>query len=100
MNAQTPTAASDAFLLVGIHEAGESPALPLPGVPGGQLGLFDGGPAASDAGGPVWLAFSRDHDRADAARRFEAKYGCAPAKVFEGLGGLLLCGPIPSEVQL
>lgn len=100
MTGQTPTKRSDAFLLAGIHEAGETPALALPGASGEQLGLFAGGPVAGDPGGPVWLAFSRDHDAGDAAQRFEAKYGCAPAKVFEGKGGLLLCGPIPSEVQL
>lgn len=99
MNAQTPVTASNAFLLVGIHEAGETPHAALPGSPGGQLGLFDGGPVASDAGGVVWLAFTGDHDEADAARRFEEKYGQPPARVFDGLGGLLLCGPVPSEVR-
>lgn len=70
------------------------PVLALPGASDGQLGLFDGGP-----GGLVWLAFSGDHDQADAARRFEARYGQPPARVFDGLGGLLLLvGPTPEEV--
>lgn len=98
MTTQTPTTRSDAFLLAGIHEEHETPALALPGASGGQLGLFDG--ATGDPGGVVWLAFSRDHDAGDAARRFEAKYGRPPARVFLGLGGLLLAGPVPSEVQL
>ncbi len=94
MTTTTPETASNAFLYVGIHDASETHSGPAGGA-GGQLGLFDGTP---EPGGIVWLAFTGDHDEADAARRFEARYGQPPRYVRDGLGGLLLCGPIPSEV--
>lgn len=42
-----------------------------------------------------WRAFTRDHDEADAARSFTARYGCPPAHIIEA-GGNLLLGPIPT----
>lgn len=52
--------------------------------------------------GQAWLAFTHDHDEDDAARAFLARYGSEPRCVFDGLGGLLLLGPVPEreEVQL
>lgn len=87
MTTTTPRTRSNAFLLAGAP----------PVAPGGQLGMFDG--ATPDPAGAVWLAFTGDHDEADAARRFEARYGQPPRYVRDGLGGLLLAGPVPSEVQ-
>lgn len=61
-------------------------ALGHPGASGGAL---------DDA---YWLAFTGDHDPAAAAAVFVRRYGRPPAYVVDGLGGLLLVGPIPSEV--
>ena len=52
--------------------------------------------------GQAWMAFTGDHDEDAAARAFLARYGSEPRYVFDGLGGLLLLGPVPEreEVQL
>ncbi len=74
------------------------PVLALPGASGailegpGQLPLFD---ATPDPAGSYWLAFTRDHSEDDAARVFLRRYGQPPRYCFDGLGGLLLVGPVP-----
>ena len=57
----------------------------------GQLPLFD---AAPDPSGCYYLAFTRDHDEADAAAVFLRRYGQPPGYIIENLG-LLLVGPVP-----
>lgn len=95
---QPPESRSTAFLLVGIQDGGEKTPGAVPGAAGEQMSFFDGG--APTPAGLVWRAFTGDHDPGDARRRFEARYGQPPARVFLGLGGLLLAGPVPSEVLL
>lgn len=51
--------------------------------------------AAPDPAGSYWLAFTRDHDEDDAARCFQRRHGQLPRYLLEGLGGLLLVGPVP-----
>ena len=58
----------------------------------GQIPLFD---AAPDPSGCYYLAFTRDHDEATAALTFQRRYGQAPQYIVDGLGGLLLVGPVP-----
>lgn len=55
-------------------------------------------PQAPAIAGLTWLAFSLDHSEDDAARCFQQRYGKPPRYITENLG-LLLVGPIPSEVQ-
>ncbi len=43
----------------------------------------------------LWLAFTRDHNEDDAAATFRRRYGQLPRYIFDGLGGLLLVGPVP-----
>jgi hypothetical protein len=83
-----------------------TPALASPGQPGAilagpeqQTTLFD---AAPDQRGGAWLAFSRDHSVNAAIETFRRRYGQLPRNCFDGLGGLLLVGPVPDlvEVQL
>jgi len=45
----------------------------------------------------VWLAFTKDHNEDDAAATFQRRYGQLPRYVFDGLGGLLLVGPVPGQ---
>jgi hypothetical protein len=75
------------------------PVYGLPGASGAALAgpeqqttLFD---AAPDPAGSYWLAFTGDHDEGDAARCFLRRYGQPPRYLFDGLGGLLLVGPVP-----
>lgn len=60
--------------------------------------------ASPDPSGSYWLAFTADHDETDAAAVFLRRYGQPARYVFDGLGGLLLVGPVPdqeeTEVQL
>lgn len=51
--------------------------------------------AAPDPRGAVWLAFTGDHNEGDAAAAFQRRYGQPPRYAFDGLGGLLLVGPVP-----
>ena len=110
---QPPETPSTVFLHVGIPDGAETPHAGTPGSGGDQLGLFDGSATLTaggsaenaevgtpDAAGLLWLAFTGDHDQDAARQRFEAKYGRPPARVFLGLGGILLCGPVPSGVLL
>lgn len=56
--------------------------------------------AAPDPSGSYWMAFTRDHNEGDAAAKFQRRYGQLPRYLFDGLGGLLLVGPVPGlEVQ-
>lgn len=50
-----------------------------------------------DPRGAVWLAFTRDHNEDDAAATFQRRYGQPPRYVMDGLGGLLLVGPVPGQ---
>lgn len=45
--------------------------------------------------GSSWLAFTIDHDEADAARVFEERFGRPPEYIAESIGPLLLVGPVP-----
>lgn len=57
--------------------------------------------AAPDPRGAVWMAFTGDHNEGDAAAAFQRRYGQPPRYAFDGLGGLLLVGPVPEgTVQL
>ena len=49
--------------------------------------------------GQAWLAFTRDHDEDDAARRFEQRFGQPPEYITESAGRypLLLVGPVPDR---
>lgn len=116
MNAQPSESRSTAFLHVGIPDGGETPHTGTPGGAGEQMSFFDGSATLTadgsaqltedDAPEPpggfpgAWLAFTGDHDPGDARQRFEARYGQPPRRVFYGLGGILLCGPVPSGVLL
>lgn len=68
-----------------------------PGQPGVILAAVDPEPEpAPDPRGAVWLAFSGDHDKGAAAAAFQRRYGQPPRyHPFDGLGGLLLVGPVP-----
>jgi hypothetical protein len=57
-----------------------------------QFPLFDAAPSLD---GCYYLAFTGDHNEADAARIFAGRYGQAPQYIVDGLGGLLLVGPVP-----
>ena len=82
---------------------------PVYGLPGGS-GAILAGPEQSttifedapDPRGGAWLAFSRDHSVNAAIETFRRRYGQLPRNCFDGLGGLLLVGPVPDlvEVQL
>lgn len=50
--------------------------------------------APTDTQRHYWRGFTLDHDEADAAQRFAARYGQPPAHIIEA-GGILLVGPIP-----
>lgn len=70
------------------------PVLALPGASGAILEAIEPEPAP-DPRGAVWLAFTKDHNEDDAAATFQRRYGQLPRYVFDGLGGLLLAGPVP-----
>ena len=73
-----------------------APSLASPGQPGAILEAVDPEPEpAPDPRGAVWLAFTGDHNEDDAAKVFTLRYGRPPRYVFDGLGGLLLVGPVP-----
>lgn len=55
---------------------------------------LDATPAPGDF---LWLAFTRDHNEDDAAATFQRRYGQPPRYVMDGLGGLLLVGPVPGQ---
>lgn len=88
-------AAATPFALTGVHSDPQTPLSARPVPAGDQLQLFADNPAIV---GLTWLAFSLDHSEDDAARRFQQRYGQPPRYITENLG-LLLVGPIPSEVQ-
>ena len=63
-----------------------------------QMGLeFYASPP--DPAGHSWRAFTLDTPEEEAAAAFLRRYGRPPEFVFESRG-LLLCGPVPSEVLL
>lgn len=70
------------------------PVLALPGASSAILEAIEPEPAP-DPRGAVWLAFTKDHNEDDAAATFQRRYGQLPRYVFDGLGGLLLVGPVP-----
>ena len=73
-----------------------TPVLASPGQPGAILAAVDPEPEpAPDPRGAVWLAFTKDHNEDDAAATFQRRYGQPPRYVMDGLGGLLLVGPVP-----
>lgn len=67
--------------------------LALAGVPSSVFDGPDFGPP--DPMGSYWLAFTCDHSEEDAARCFVRRFGQVPRYIFDGLGGLLLVGPVP-----
>jgi hypothetical protein len=67
----------------------------LAGVPSSVVDGPDFGPP--DPAGSYWLAFTRDHNEDDAAATFRRRYGQLPRYIFDGLGGLLLVGPVPGR---
>ncbi len=71
-----------------------TPVLAIPGASGAILAAAEPEPAP-DPRGAVWLAFTGDHNEDDAAKAFALRYGRPPRYVFDGLGGLLLVGPVP-----
>lgn len=98
MTTRTRRAAQTAatpFVLTGIHSDPQTPLSARPVDGSDQLQLFADNPTIA---GLTWLAFSLDHSEDDAARRFHERYGKPPRYITENLG-LLLVGPIPSEVQ-
>jgi len=73
-----------------------TPVLASPGQPGAILAAVDPEPEpAPDPRGAVWLAFTKDHNEDDAAAVFLRRYGQLPRYIFDGLGELLLVGPVP-----
>jgi hypothetical protein len=74
-----------------------SPVYGLPGASGAILEAIEPEPAAPDPSGSYWLAFTGDHDEGDAAATFRRRYGQPPRYAFDGLGGLLLVGPVPGQ---
>ena len=66
---------------------------PTPQLP---LDFYSGPP---DPGDRFYMAFTLDTPEEEAAAAFLRRYGSNPEFVFESRG-LLLCGPIPSEVLL
>ena len=79
-------------ILAGPDDQSNGPAA-LAGVPSTVVDGPDCGPP--DPAGSYWLAFTQDHDENDAARCFVRRYGQPPRYIFDGLGGLLLVGPVP-----
>lgn len=79
----------------------KNPVAPVLALPGASRSLLDRPDqivpfdAAPDPSGSYWLAFTHDHDETDAAAVFLRRYGQPPRYVFDGLGGLLLVGPVP-----
>jgi len=53
--------------------------------------------ATPDPRGATWLAFTGDHNEDDAAATFQRRYAQPPLHIFDGLGGLLLVGPVPGR---
>jgi hypothetical protein len=94
MTAKALPAASQAPLW-GMSNNSAGAVLALPGASGSLLDRPDQMPAAPDPAGSYWLAFTGDHDEGDAARCFLRRYGQLPRYCFDGLGGLLLVGPVP-----
>ncbi len=85
---------SGAILAGSDHDgAGNVSPAALAGVPSSVVDGPDFGPP--DPAGSYWLAFTQDHDEDDAARCFVRRYGQLPRYIFDGLGGLLLVGPVP-----
>lgn len=70
-----------------------TPVLALPGASSAIVEPPE--PTAPDPRGAYWMAFTADHDRRAAAAAFVRRYGTPPRYVFDGLGGLLLVGPVP-----
>jgi hypothetical protein len=73
-----------------------------PGAPGCVLGALQAAPSDTAAvpvtkDKPTWLAFHLDTDHDEARAVFVRRFGCHPAEVRPGLGGLLFVGPIPGQ---
>lgn len=49
--------------------------------------------------GAMWRAWTADTDEQHAAAAFLRRYGVHPEYIVDGIGGLLLVGPVP-EVEL
>lgn len=79
-------------ILEGPGQKSDGPAA-LAGLPSTVVDGPDFGPP--DPMGSYWLAFTADHNEDDAAATFRRRYGQLPRYVFDGLGGLLLVGPVP-----
>lgn len=79
-------------ILAGPDNQSDGPAA-LAGLPSTVVDGPDCGPP--DPMGSYWLAFTCDHSEEDAAATFRRRYGQPPRYVFDGLGGLLLVGPVP-----
>lgn len=93
MTAKTlPGASSRVKTLLNLLE----PVYGLPGASSAMLEAIEPEPAP-DPRGAVWLAFTGDHNEDDAAATFQRRYGQLPRYVFDGLGGLLLVGPVPER---
>ena len=54
--------------------------------------------ATPDLARGLWRGFTVDHDEADAARRFEQRYGQPPEYIVEDRG-VLWVGPIPEGAE-
>jgi hypothetical protein len=75
-----------------------APALASPGQPGAILESPEQQTPPPDLAGSYWLAFTGDHDKGDVERCFQRRYGQPPRyHPFDGLGGLLLVGPVPGQ---
>lgn len=98
MTAKTLPAASQAPL----WSMSNNPASAVLGLPGASSAVLDRPDQipepAPDPRGAVWLAFTADHNEDDAAAVFLRRYGQLPRYIFDGLGELLLVGPVP-EVE-
>ncbi len=95
MTAKTLPAASQAPL----WEMSNNPAGAVLDRPGASSAVLDcpdqNSLDAPDPRGAVWLAFTGDHNEDDAAATFQRRYAQPPLHIFDGLGGLLLVGPVP-----
>lgn len=94
MTAKAHPAASQAPLW-GMSNNSAGAVLALPDASRSLLDRPDQMPAAPDPAGSYWLAFTRDHNEDDAAATFRRRYDQLPRYIFDGLGGLLLVGPVP-----
>lgn len=93
MTAKTLPAASQAPLW-GMSNNSAGAVLGLPDASSTILEAIEPEPAPEPRGA-VWLAFTGDHNEDDAAATFQRRYGQLPRYIFDGLGGLLLVGPVP-----